>query len=62
MSHLKNIIHIQFVILQCFMFFLISTVRGEEASIISSATVIGSNIFSGWCPDPQVLISGYYGT
>ena len=36
--------------------------RAEESSILNTATVIGSDINSGTCPDPQVLISGYFKT
>ena len=39
-----------------------STSRAEESSILTTATVIGTDISNDWCPDPSVLISGFYKT
>ena len=51
---LRNIPHIAL--------FLWPVARAEEATVLSNARVIGSEIDSDWCPDSQVLISGFFKT
>ena len=54
-----------FKVSKTFAILLSSVIRAEEASILTSAAVIGSDIndvSNGTCPDPLVLIKGYYMT
>ena len=51
-----------FRILQHFAILLSLVTRAEEASILTSAEVIGSNISNTYSPNSSDLISGYYKT
>ena len=51
-----------FTSLQLIVLLLNSEIRAEEASILTSAVLVGSEIDSGFCPDRTVLMKGYFKT
>ena len=57
----SKLLKIIFITVQHFAMLLSPVTRAEEASILTAATVIGSDIHST-CPDPSVLINGFYKT
>ena len=58
----NRLIKLIFRILQHFAILLSLVTRAEEASILTSAEVIGSNISNTYSPNSSDLISGYYKT
>ena len=40
----------------------IPAARAEESSVLTTARVVGNNIDSNYCPDPNELISGHFKT
>ena len=58
----SKFIRILFIILSQYTMLKISVTRAEEASILAAATVIHSSDISSYCPDPSVLINGFYNT
>ena len=49
-----------FKTLQHFAICFISVTSAEEASVLSNATVIGSELNSTWCSDPNNIINGSF--
>ena len=58
----SKLLKVIFITVQHFAMLLSPVTRAEEASVLATATVIGSDIKSSTCPDPSVLISGFYMT
>ena len=58
----SKLLKIILITLQYITIFLCPITKAEEASILATATVIGSAINISVCPDSSVLINGFYNT
>ena len=47
-----KLLKVIFITVQHFVMLLSPVARAEESSILAAATVIGSDIYSLYCPDP----------